>query len=301
MRLVLLSSLVLGAGTTLLLSQLRWFSRPRLADRLLPYSSSAPQGTRGTGLLSVSSFREVIAPLSQTIGARLAKLLGVSEELAVRLGRIHSDLDVSSFRVRQVGWTFAAFGTGLSSVAAIRPPFPAAILLLFGSPALAFLAIEQQLANRSAAWQRRVFLELPVVAEQLAMLLSAGYSLGAALNRLADRGTGVCALDLRRVRGRVRQGLTEVDALKEWAAVAGVPALDRLVPILALNREASDLGRLVSEEARNIRRDVQRQLMETMERRAQQVWIPVTIATLIPGVIFLSIPFIEALRQFAGS
>ena len=301
MRLVLLSSLALWAGAALLLSQVRWFSRPRLADRLLPFSAGAPQATRGSGVLSVSSFHEVIAPLAQTIGARIAKVLGVSEELAVRLARIHSELDVSSFRIRQVGWTAAAFGAGLFSAAAIRPPLPAAILLLLGSPALAFLAVEQQLAARSAAWQRRVFLELPVIAEQLAMLLSAGYSLGAALNRLADRGTGVCALDLRRVRGRVRQGLTEIDALREWAAVAGVPALDRLVPILALNREASDLGRLVSEEARNVRRDVQRQLMETMERRAQQVWIPVTVATLVPGVIFLSIPFIEALRQFAGS
>ena len=42
-------------------------------------------------------------------------------------------------------------------------------------------------------------------------------------------------------------------------------------------------------------------LVETMERRSQQVWIPVTVATLVPGVIFLSIPFIEALRQFTGS
>src|SRR3954452_344339 len=107
MRIVLLSSLVMWAGATLLLSQLRWFSRPRLADRLLPYSAGVSQTAHGRGLLSVSSFREVVAPLSQTIGARLAQLLGVSEELAVRLGRIHSDLDVSSFRVRQVGWTFA--------------------------------------------------------------------------------------------------------------------------------------------------------------------------------------------------
>jgi hypothetical protein len=38
-----------------------------------------------------------------------------------------------------------------------------------------------------------------------------------------------------------------------------------------------------------------------MERRGQQVWIPVTVATLIPGVIFLSIPFIEALRLFSTS
>ena len=37
-----------------------------------------------------------------------------------------------------------------------------------------------------------------------------------------------------------------------------------------------------------------------MERRGQQVWIPVTVAALVPGAIFLAIPFIEALRLFAG-
>ena len=57
---------------------------------------------------------------------------------------------------------------------------------------LAFLLVEQQLARESDAWRRRVFLELPVVGEQLAILLSAGYSLGAALNRLSTRSTASC-------------------------------------------------------------------------------------------------------------
>ena len=88
--------------------------------------------------------------------------------------------------------------------------------------------------------------------------------------------------------------------MREWAAVADVPALDRLVPVLALNREASDLGRLISEEARAVRRDVHRELVEVMERRSQSVWIPVTVATLVPGAVFLAIPFIEALRLFSS-
>jgi Flp pilus assembly protein TadB len=132
------------------------------------------------------------------------------------------------------------------------------------------------------------------------MLLSAGFSLGAALNRIATRGRGSCARDLARVCGRIRQGLSEVDALREWASIADVPALSRLVPILALNREAGDLGRLVSDEARAIRRDLQRTLIETAERRGQQVWVPVTVAALLPGVLFMAVPFIEALRLFSA-
>ena len=99
--------------------------------------------------------------------------------------------------------------------------------------------------------------------------------------------------------GRIRQGLTEVEALREWATIADVDALDRLVAVLALNREAGDLGRLVADEARSIRREVQRELIEQIERRAQQVWIPVTVATLVPGAVLLAVPFIEALRLFS--
>lgn len=300
MRLVIASALASGVGVTLLVSDLRWFRRRSLTERLRPYApgASAP-GTGAGGILSVSSFREVIGPLASSIGSRLARLAGVDEAVATRLERIHADIDATTFRVRQLGWTSA--GGAFGAVFAVLFPVPGAVGLAFvvGGAALAFLAVEQQLAQRSTGWQRRVFLELPVVAEQLGMLLSAGFSLGAALNRIATRGRGAVGQDLRRVTGRIRQGLSEVEALREWAELVDVDAVDRLVAVLALNREAGDLGRLISEEARSIRREVQRELIETIERRSQQVWIPVTVATLVPGVMFLAVPFIEALQVFS--
>ncbi|HVM20166.1 MAG TPA: type II secretion system F family protein [Egibacteraceae bacterium] len=299
-RVLTVSGLLLWVGTTLLLSTTRWFSRVPLAERLRPYAVGGMGAQGGRGLLSVESFREAVGPLSQAVGERIARALGIGENLDVRLARIHSPLDPTGFRIRQVGYAVAAFGVAAVFTAAVRPPLPIALLFLMGGPLLAFLLLEQQLASASKAWQRRVFLELPVVAEQLAMLLSAGFSLTSALNRISTRGQGATARDLRRVVARVRQGLSEVEALREWAAVAQVDALDRLVPVLALNREASDLGRLLSEEARAIRRDVQRELTELVERRGQQVWIPVTVATLLPGVIFLAVPFVTALQMFAS-
>ncbi len=298
-RTLVLSGLALWAGATLLLSMTRWFSRVPLSERLRPYAVGGMASPARGGLLSVESFRDAVGPLSRAIGERLARLLGVAEDLDVRLARIHSPLDATGFRVRQVGYALAAFGIAGLATLAFRPPLPIALLFVLGGPLLAFLLLQQQLAAASKAWQRRVFLELPVVAEQLAMLMSAGYSLTAAMNRVATRGQGACARDLRRVLTRIRQGLSETEALREWGAIAQVDALERLIPVLALNREASDLGRLLSEEARGIRRDVQRELTELVERRGQQVWIPVTVATLVPGVIFLAVPFITALQLFA--
>lgn len=301
MRLAVASSLVLWAGVSLVLLEVRWFTRLRLADRLRPYSPGGAAAGAARHVLSIESFRDVIGPLCRGVGERIARALGVTEELAVRLERLHSPLDVTAFRLHQVGWSLAGFGVGAVLTALLRPPAVVGLILVLSGPLLAFLILEQRLASASAQYKRRLFLELPVIAEQLAMLLSAGYSLGAALNRLAARGSGCAPRDLARVCGRIRQGLTEVEALREWAAIADVEALNRLLPVLALNREASDLGRLVSEEARTIRRDAHRLLVETIERKAQQVWIPVTVAALVPGVLFLVVPFIEAMRLFSQS
>jgi tight adherence protein C len=301
-RITVVATLAFWAGATLLLSRHRWFARRSLADRLRPYEPGGlATAAGGHGMLSVDSFAEVIAPLARTVGERLARLVGINEELAVRLERVHSDLDPTDFRVRQLGWTAVGAVGGVLAATAIRPPAVVLLLFVVGAPALSFLFVEQQLAMESDRRKRRLFLELPVVSEQLGMLLSAGFSLGAALQRLANRGQGVSGQDLRRVVGRVRHGVTEVDALREWATVADLDALSRLVAVLSLNREAGDLGRLIAEEARSIRREVQRGLIEQIERRSQQVWIPVTVAALVPGAIFIAIPFLEALRVFSAS
>jgi tight adherence protein C len=299
-RLLALCTLLLFVGCTLLLNETRWFARRPMLERLRPYVPGGARMTERAGILSVESFREVVGPLSRSVGDRLARLLGVHERIEVRLERIHSPLDVTTFRIRQLGWSVVGFGVGCLLGLALPVPLPFALLLSLAGPLLAFLAIEQQLASASQRWQRRLFLELPIVTEQLAMLISAGFSLHAALNRIAARGRGTFDRDLTRVLRRVRQGLSDTEALREWAEVAQVEALHRLIPILALNREAGDLGRLLSQEARAIRRDAQREMVETVERRGEQVWIPVTVATLLPGVIFLAVPFVDALRMFAG-
>ena len=299
--LFLVSIAVLWIGIALLLNEVRYFRRVPLTERLRPYAPGGMASPQRPRLLAAESFGELLRPLAREIGEATARVFGVNEQLAVRLERIHSPLDVTAFRVRQVGWSAAGLAAGAAAATALRPAPGIVLLLLLGAPLLAFLVQEQHVATASQRWQRRLFLELPVVAEQLAMLLSAGYSLGSALNRLSQRGRGCCAADLRRVALRTRQGLSEADALREWAAVARVDAIDRLVAVLVLNGETTELGRLLSAEARSVRKDVQRELTETMERRGQAVWVPVTVATLVPGVIFLAIPFLEALRLFSGS
>lgn len=304
-RTLVAAASVFWCGATLLLADVRVVRRPSLVDRLRPHEPGAsghrhPGGFLG-GVLSASSFRAALAPLATAAGERVASWFGISEPLALRLRRVHATIDPTAFRLRQFAWAGVSLAVASVFCSAVRPPLLGAVAVSVGSAALAFLVIEQQLATASSRRKARILLELPVVSEQLGMLMGAGFSLGSALNRMAERGSGACAEDLSIACGRMRQGLTEVDALREWAEVADVDGLTRLVAILSLNRETSDLGRLVADEARSIRREVHRELVEQIERKAQQVWIPVTVATLVPGAVLLAIPFLEALRLFSTS
>jgi len=288
-------------GTVLVLAEVPWFARRPMAERLGGHLPGRRSGRPTTTVWSTESLRDALTPLAGVLGARGARLFGVREDAERRLRRIHAGDDAAGFRIRQLGWATAALAAAAVVVTAATPGPFIGLGVLAGAPLLAFLVVEDRLARASRDWQRRTLAELPVVVEQLGMLLGAGYSLGSALDRLATRGNGVVSADLGRLVQRMQQGLTEIAALREWADLAGVDALDRLVGVLALNRDAGDLGRLIAEEARSIRRDSQRDLVEAIERRNQQVWIPVTVATLLPGVTFMAVPFVEALSLFTGS
>lgn len=299
-RLAAVSLIALWLGATMVLSELRWFRRLPLLERLRPFEPGGLRRTGGSSSFANRSFGDVLVPLATGIGERISSGFGVTEELALRLERVHSSEDVSAFRTNQVAWAIGSLGAATLLLFAIRPPAPVALVVLVAAPLVAFLSIEQRLALISERHQERLFLELPIITEQLGMLLSSGYSINGALTRVAERGEGACAKDLRRLTARIRHGVATDQALREWARVADVAALHQLISVLSLHKEAGDLGQLISTEARSMRREAQRQLIEQIERRNQQVWIPVTVATLVPGVIFLAVPFTNALSDFGA-
>lgn len=290
----------LWIGATLVLSAIPRIQRPSLLTRLAPYH----QGTAGTrarrSSWSVASMRDVLAPLAELVGLVASRITGTREPLARRLARVHSPLEPTAVRLRQLALSVAALGGAGALCLLVVPPPLLALGLLVGAPLTVLAVTEHRITAAAQHWQADVFSELPVVAEQLGMLLSSGWSLGGAIARLAERGSGCCARDLGRVAARTRQGLSDVAALGEWAEVTQVAGVQRLVHVLALHRDTTDLGQLIAEESRVLRAEAHRQLIATLDRRSQSVWIPVTVATLVPGVILMSIPFISVMRVFAN-
>jgi tight adherence protein C len=289
----LLLAPVLWLGSALLLSTVPVLRRPSLADRVRPYVAPPTPPT--------SSRR--FAGLVLLVGDRLGRLLPATAPLAVRLRRVHHPLDPAAFRFRQVSQAVLALGTtgALLAAAPIDLGAGPTIALVLTAPVAVVVGHEQQLAALDRRQHRQVTRELPTVAEQLAMLLASGRSVTAAIAHLGERGHGPCADDLRRITRRLQQGLDENDALREWADLRPTPGVVHLVGVLTLAREATDLDRLVEQEAEAIRDDAHRDLLAALERRSQQVWVPVTVATLLPGSLLLLVPFLDALRLFAGT
>ena len=298
--LVLAAICCAGVGAALVLDELPWFRHRSLVDRLRPYSAGAAPRRAAHGAGWLVAVQQVLVPVASDLGARLGRLLRIESDLDTRLVRAGDPPDAPAFRLRQVGCAVVGLGVAACVVVWRSPPGPVAIVLVVGGPVLGALAVEQRLTSRVEEQQRRRRAELPVVVEQLGMLLGAGYSVTAALSRLAGRGSGVISRDLSIVVQRVRHGAAEQDALEEWAAMTGLDAVRRLVAVLALHSRAGDLGSLVAEEARNERAAAHRELLEVIERRAQLVWIPVTVATLVPGLIFLAVPFYAAMSKVTG-
>jgi tight adherence protein C len=295
-RLAVFCALVGGLGATLLLAQLRWFSRPSLAARLAPFATGGRNGTR----VSAAGLASLVMPLGRLV-EQLCRVLGVRGHLEAKLALANVGLAAEQFRLQQVTAGICALVGGALVATLVQPPLILVGLVVLAPPLVAVLGFEQWLIAKVDAHKQRVLDELPVVSEQLSILLNAGFSLGVGLQRVADRTNGTAKTHLQQVCARMSQGVGTEVALGEWAAALDIAELNQLTKVLCLGPQTADLGKLVSGETRLLREESQRRLMEQIEKRSQQVWIPVTVATLIPGVIFLIIPFLQALQLFSAT
>ncbi len=296
----LVGLVLLWIGVATCLAQTPWGRRRPLRRRLAPFLPGAAGPGTDPPAAQVGSGAAVLSPAALHLLDRISRMLGAHDELATRLLRADDRREASTYRAQQLAGAVVATCVGGAVAVGAGTSELGAVALLLGAPAAWVVGTERHLDARIADQQRRLRLELPVVGEQLAILIGAGYSLPAALQRLAERGRGRAARDLGVVSRDLRRGVHESAALAGWEARTGLPAVGRLVKVLAMHRDAGDLGHLVAAEARATRAESHRALVETIERRSQLVWIPVTVATLVPGLILLAVPFVAALRQVTG-
>lgn len=188
-----------------------------------------------------------------------------------------------------------AVGSGLIAalvlLGAVHQP-AAALPLLVVCAISGWLLADRRLELAAKRRRERAVMELPGVAEALAIAVSAGAALPHACELVAVRSSGVLADELSVVVESVRQGQPLDRALADVAERLPVPAVTRFLDAL---RIALDRGTPVVDvlhaQAADARNESRRLLMERAGRRE--------IAMLIP-VVFFVLPAVVVIALYPG-
>ena len=174
--------------------------------------------------------------------------------------------------------------------------------LLAGAGGVAgVLARDVALTRRVRRRQAAVLAEFPVVAELLALAVTAGEGPVGALDRVCRLTGGALTADLGAALARVRAGAPLAAALEELRDRAGVPVLARFVDgmLVALER-GTPLADVLRAQAADVREAGRRALLETGGRREIAMLAPVVFVILPTTVLFALYPGLVAVAGLAG-
>ena len=156
---------------------------------------------------------------------------------------------------------------------------------------------DERLRHRARTRQRTIEQQLPMLADLLALALSAGATPMAALEAAAASTSGPLAEESRRASTEVRAGVPVPVALRGMAVDVGLPSLQRLIDAVLV---AIDHGTPVADVARaqaaDLRSDERRRLMELAGRKDIAMLVPIVFLVL-PSVVLIALyPGLQTLR-----
>lgn len=198
-------------------------------------------------------------------------------------------------RVAEIGISLlgAATAVGLFPGSTILP-----LALLGAASALALAKLIERTALDHRRKRRTNALDLSIIAllEQLHLKLANGNSLQSSIVRT----DGITNKDVLSLQNLVRSGLDLESATSYWIDEFDAPSKRRAADLLLARTTTSETLALLAGLIQQLRNEQRFTLIADIERRNQLVWIPVTIAVLVPGMIFIAIPLEATLRSLLG-
>ncbi|MGY1744010.1 type II secretion system F family protein [Blastococcus sp. SYSU D00695] len=310
MILGMLLGLAAAAGVLLAVTYAPPFRSVRLVDRLAPYLHDTPPPSRllGTatepGLLGAA--RRLFGPVV-TDGARLLdRTLGGRVAVRRRLDALGSDATVEDFRVEQVVWgglglLGAVSLAGLGSLAAGEVNVLSVVLLCVAGLVGGLLGRDWWLTRQVQRREELLLAEFPVVAELLALAVTAGEGPAAALDRVARLSGGQLARELGGVLGRARAGVPLTEALQQLADRTSLDALARFVDgLLVAIERGTPLAEVLRAQAADVREAGKRRLLEAGGRKEIAMMVPVVFLVLPVTVLFALFPGLISIVSLAS-
>jgi tight adherence protein C len=292
----------LGLGLGLLLV---WFGvaqlrRPRLAERVAPFVRDAARGSRllpeAGGARSFGLLGALMRPIVGDVAALIERVLGGARSVRRRLAALGTGQSLEAFRVEQVMWGVvgALLGAGGAAIVLLTR----GQLDLLVALALVLVGLVTGVLGRdwwlSVAVKRReaaMMAEFPVVAELLALAVTAGEAPIGALERVSRLCAGELSRELSVALGQARAGEALPVALQALAERTTLEQLARFVDgvVIALER-GTPLADVLRAQAADVREAGKRELLAAGGRRELAMMVPVVFLILPVTVLFALYP-----------
>jgi len=275
--------------------------RLRLGDRLQPYLADAPRPSSllagsARSALPLGAVGRLVEPVLEDAAGLVERVLGGSRSVRRRLVALGSPLTVEEFRVEQVIWGVAGVVAGILvglGLGAVTGSVSVVAVLLFGITGAAggILGRDWWLTAQVRRREQLMLAEFPVVAELLALAVTAGEAPVAALERVCRLSRGELARELETALNEARAGATLPAALQTLASRTTLDPLARFVDglIIAIER-GTPLADVLRAQAADVREAGKRALLASGGRREIAMMVPVVFLLLPITVLFALYP-----------
>ncbi|HVX42970.1 MAG TPA: type II secretion system F family protein [Mycobacteriales bacterium] len=283
----------------------------RLDDRLSPYLRDAPPPSRlligetapTRGLLA--PVRRLLGPILQDAIRVVDRFFGGRTSVRRRLAVLGNRQSVEDFRIEQVLWGAVGLAAGAVVTAAFsigsgRINVLSALLFCAGGILGGVLGRDWALSNQVSQHEQAIMAEFPVVAELLALSVTAGEGPTGAIDRVCRLTGGALATDLADALARARAGMPLVDALQQLADRTNIESLARFVDglIVAIER-GTPLADVLRAQAADVREAGKRALLEAGGKKEIGMMVPVVFLVLPVTVLFALYPGLFSIEQLA--
>ena len=214
-----------------------------------------------------------------------------------RMG-VSSPLTHDQYRREQIRWGAVALMIGVLLAIWFHPGTIRSMVLLIVSAASGVAIRDRQLTAQVKRHEARIEARFPQAAELLALAVSAGESLTAALDRLVARGKGPLIAEFDSAINLMKAGVPLGIALDEIAHQSGVPALERFIDgvIVTLER-GTPIAETLRMQANDVREEHRRALLEASGRAEIAMMIPIVFLIMPITVLFALWPSITTLSS----
>ncbi len=289
MNTLLLGALLGGlAGAGLLMAILGSppLRRPTMSDRIAPYLADTAQPSR---LLSgreqggtVTALGRLTAPLIRDAVRIIDRVVGGRASVDRRLTALDSPLTVDQFRIEQVLWgcvgALLGGGVGLLAVLFGQSNPVILILLIVASSAAGVLGRDWWLTQAVSKRDAEIIAEFPVIAEMLALAVTAGEGPMSAIDRITRLAQGPLVRQLGGVLAETRSGTPFLTSITHLRDRTRLEPLARFLDGMAVAIErGTPLADVLRAQAADVRALGKRQLLESGGRKE--------IAMMVPGNI----------------